>query len=159
MDRLWLAPKGLHVEPGQPGDAETLARLHATGFYRGWPAADFASYLLEADISVYVACDAKRKIIGFALFRAVGDECELLTIVVDPRWRGKGIGAALLAAAVDDFRRSPVKRFFLEVEQENVAAIRLYQRFGFSRIGRREGYYALPNGQTAAALVMAADLE
>ena len=159
MDKLWLAPKGLHIEPGQAGDADALARLHAGGFYRGWPATDFANYLLERDTSVYVACDARRKIVGFALFRTVADEAELLTIVVDKAWRGRKIGNALLAAAIDDFRYTPVRRFFLEVESENIHAIRLYQRFGFSRIGRREGYYALPNGQTAAALVMAADLE
>lgn len=158
MDRLWLAPRGLHIEPAQQADAETLARLHATGFYRGWPAADFATYLLERDVSVYVACDARRRIAGFALFRTALDEAELLTIVVDPRWRGRKVGAALLAAAFDDLRHSPVRRVFLEVEAENAPALKLYENFGFARIGRREGYYALPTGGAAAALVMAADL-
>ena len=39
MIKLWMAPAGLHIEPGETKDASELARIHAQGFYRGWPGA------------------------------------------------------------------------------------------------------------------------
>jgi [ribosomal protein S18]-alanine N-acetyltransferase len=158
MMKLWMAPAGLHIEPGQTRDASDLARIHAQGFYRGWPSAEFASFLSEADTPVYVACDAKRKIAGFALVRIAADEAELLTIAVDPKWRGKKIGQALLKAVFDDLMMSPARRMFLEVSEDNTAAIKLYGKQGFATISSRKGYYAKPDGSAATALVMARDL-
>jgi len=156
--KLWMAPGGLHIEPGQTRDARDLAAIHAKGFYRGWPSNEFASFLSERDTPVYVACDAKRRIAGFALVRIAADEAELLTIAVDPKWRGKRLGHALLKAAFDDLLMSPARRMFLEVSEDNVAAIKLYERHGFARIASRKGYYPKPDGTAATALVMARDL-
>ena len=114
MIKLWMAPGGLHIEPGRTADAGELARIHASGFYRGWPAAEFASFLSEPGTPVYVACDARRRIAGFALIRIAADESELLTIAVDPKWRGKRVGEALLRAVFDDLLMSPARRMFLE---------------------------------------------
>lgn len=158
MIKLWMAPGGLHIEPGQTRDARDLAAIHAKGFYRGWSSTEFASFLSERDTPVYVACDAKRRIAGFALVRIAADEAELLTIAVDPKWRGKGLGHALLQAAFDDLLMSPARRMFLEVSEDNVAAIKLYERHGFARIASRKGYYPKPDGTAATALVMARDL-
>jgi ribosomal-protein-alanine N-acetyltransferase len=159
MIKLWMAPNGLHIEPAVVGDADALAKLHAGGFYRGWPREDFASYLSEAATPAYIACDAKRRIAGFAMLRLARDEAELLTIAVDRKWRGKGIGAALLRAAFDDLMMSPVKKLFLEVDEHNLAAVKLYRRHGFAEVGKRKGYYPKPDGSAATALVMARNLE
>lgn len=157
--KLWLAPSGLHVEPADTRDAEPLARLHAQGFYRGWSREDFAAYLADPQTTpTYVACDTRRRIAGFAMLRLAGEECELLTIAVDRRWRGKGVGQALLRAALEDMQTSPARAMFLEVDEGNVAAIRLYRRFGFSQVGIRRGYYAKADGSAATALVMRTDL-
>ncbi|WIJ25311.1 ribosomal protein S18-alanine N-acetyltransferase [Devosia sp. RR2S18] len=158
MIKLWMAPAGLHVEMGQDGDAAELARIHKTGFFRGWSAQEFAEFLAERNTPIYVACDAKRRIAGFALIRIAADEAELLTIAVDPKWRGKKIGRALLHATFQDLMLSPAKRMFLEVEEQNAAAIRLYRNEGFREIARRDGYYARVDGSAATALVMARDL-
>ncbi len=158
MMKLWMAPAGLHIEPGRPADAETLARLHAQGFFRGWPASDFATYLTQDETPVYVACDMKRKIAGFLMLRLLGDDVELITIAVDPKWRGKGVGRALLRAAFEDLRMSPARRMLLEVAADNPAALKLYRNEGFAEIGRREGYYQRADGAPATALVMARDL-
>jgi ribosomal-protein-alanine N-acetyltransferase len=158
MIKLWMAPAGFHIEPGLMRDAGELARIHATGFYRGWPEAEFTSFLGETETPVYVACDPKRRIAGFALIRIAADEAELLTIAVDPKHRGKRIGQALLRAAFDDLLMSPAKRMFLEVSEDNHAAIRLYQGQGFKTISKRKGYYPKPDGSAATALVMARDL-
>jgi [ribosomal protein S18]-alanine N-acetyltransferase len=158
MNRLWMAPHGLHIEPAETRDADTLAALHAQGFHRGWPSADFASYIAGRDTPVYVACDAKRKIAGFAMLRLAADEAELITIAVEPRWRKKGVGRALMDALLTDLRMTPARRLFLEVAADNPAALRLYARLGFTRISERQGYYARPDGRPATAIVMARDL-
>jgi len=159
MNKLWMAPGGLHIEPAEPGDAEALARLHAAGFYRGWPREDFATYLLDPKTRAYVACDARRRVTGFAMIRLAADEAELLTIAVDPRTRGRGLGTALVRAVLADLLQTPARRLFLEVDEDNQPAVRLYRRHGFREIGRRKGYYAKPGGQAATALVMARDLD
>ncbi|RDE09487.1 ribosomal protein S18-alanine N-acetyltransferase [Pelagibacterium lacus] len=153
----WLAPAGRHVTRGETRDAAAMARLHAAGFFRGWPASDFEAYLADPQTTpAYVAVDARRTLAGFAMLRCAGAECELLTIAVDPRLRGKGMGRALLEAAFADLAMSPVTSMVLEVDETNLAAQRLYRRFGFAEIGRRRGYYPKPDGSAATALVMRA---
>ena len=158
MNRLWMAPHGLHIEPAEARDAEALAAIHAQGFHRGWPVADFQSYIAGRDTPVYVACDARRKIAGFAMLRLAADEAELITIAVDRRWRKKGVGEALMRALFDDLMMTPARRLFLEVAADNPAALALYTRHGFGKVGERQGYYARPDGRPATAIVMARDL-
>jgi ribosomal-protein-alanine N-acetyltransferase len=158
MNRLWMAPHGLHIEPAETRDAETLASLHAQGFHRGWSREDFASYIAGRDTPVYVACDAKRRIAGFAMLRLAADEAELITIAVDNRWRKKGVGKALMRALLDDLTMTPARKLFLEVAADNPAALRLYAASGFSKVSERQGYYQRPDGQPATAIVMARDL-
>jgi ribosomal-protein-alanine N-acetyltransferase len=159
MDRLWVAPGGLHIEPANGEDAEALTILHQAGFYRGWPREEFAAFLADPKRTPgYVACDARRRVAGFALWRIAAEEAELLTIAVERRWRGKGVGRALMRASLDDLMRSPVQKVFLEVEDANSSAIRLYRGEGFSQIGERRGYYERPDGGAATALVMSRDV-
>lgn len=156
---VWMAPGGLHITLGRVEDAPDLARLHAAGFHRGWPRADFEAYLTEPRVTpAYVVRAARGKIFGFAMLRLSGDESELLTIAVDPARRGKGLGAALLKASFEDLRMSPVRTMFLEVDETNAPALALYKRFGFAPIGTRKAYYPKPDGSAATALVMRADL-
>ncbi|WP_404400803.1 ribosomal protein S18-alanine N-acetyltransferase [Pelagibacterium halotolerans] len=155
----WTAPAGLFIGYGEPAHADTLAKLHAQGFYRGWPHEDFEAYLADPlQTPSYVALDNRRTPRGFAMLRIAGDECELLTIAVDKKLRGKGIGRALLAAAFADLRMTPVRSMFLEVDETNLGAIKLYKNMGFAEIATRKGYYSKPDGSAATALVMRANL-
>jgi ribosomal-protein-alanine N-acetyltransferase len=158
MMKFWMAPGGLHIEPAETRDAQDLARIHGQSFYRGWPTNDFVSFIEDRNTPAYIACDSKRRIAGFALIRTVADEAELLTIAVEPRWRGKGVGRALMDAVFADLMMSPARRMFLEVDEQNHSAIGLYERLGFSTISSRKGYYSRPDGSAATALVMARDL-
>ena len=158
MVRSWMAPLGLHIEPAQPRDAEAVANLHAQSFYRGWPRQDIEAYLLDPDTPTLVACDARRNIAGFAMLRILGDDVELMTIAVDRKYQGKGVGEALLKACFEDLMMTPARRMILEVAADNPSALRLYQKLGFDKISERKGYYARADGQPATALVMARDL-
>ncbi len=159
MVRSWMAPLGLHIEPAEPRDADAVARLHAASFYRGWPRQDIEAYLIDPDTPTLVACDAKRRIAGFAMLRLLGDDAELMTIAVEPRYRNKGVATALLRACFEDLLMTPAKRMILEVAADNPAAVKVYTRLGFSKLSERKGYYARPDGQPATALVMARPLE
>ena len=157
--RVWMAPAGLHVELAEPDDARALARIHEACFARGWSTAEFSDYIADPKLtSVFIACDAARRVAGFALFRIAGDEAELLSLAVERKWRGKGVGGALMRAACEDLRDIAVAHMFLEVDDGNRPALALYKRLGFVEIGRREAYYPKPDGKAATALVMRADI-
>lgn len=157
--KYWMAPAGLHISPGETGDAAEMAKLHARAFYRGWSAEEFEDYLSDSRTTpIYLACDARRRQAGFAALRVVEDEAELLTIVVAPKYRRKGVGHALMQAIFDDLRTTRASQLFLEVDNQNAPARRLYQQLGFSVIGERKGYYPRPDGTAATALVMRREL-
>lgn len=157
--KLWMAPGGLHIEPGKTSDAKMLAKIHAEGFFHGWQVSDFVSYLADQhQTPIYVACDARRKIAGFAILRLAGEEAELLTIAVHKKWQGKQIGTALMRATLDDLLKTPARQFFLEVDEQNASALALYQKLGFVKIAERKAYYPRPDGTAATAVVMRATL-
>lgn len=155
---FWLNPATLHIEAARASDADTIARLHAEGFFRGWTREEFAAYITGEGTPVYVACDSKRRIAGFAMLRHLGDDVELITIAVDRKWRKKGVGLMLMRALFEATRMSPARRMLLEVAADNTAALKLYGKLGFEKIGERKGYYPRPDGTPATAIVMARDL-
>ncbi|VAW20997.1 hypothetical protein MNBD_ALPHA12-1965 [hydrothermal vent metagenome] len=157
--KLWMAPAGLHIEPAIPSDAHALAKMHAGAFFRPWPEMELANYIAAPDRTpVYIACDAARRIAGFMILRLAANEAELLTIIVEGKKRSRGIGAALLRAGFDDLLMSAVTTMFLEVDEANPPAIKLYRNFGFEQVGKRPGYYQSEKGAPATALIMRCDL-
>jgi ribosomal-protein-alanine N-acetyltransferase len=91
------------------------------------------------------------KVSGFILGRQVADEAEILNLAVTAAYRRRGEGGALLKAALGGFQSRGVSRVFLEVRESNETGIAFYERRGFSKMGRRAGYYREPD---EAAIVM-----
>ena len=140
-------------------DADQIANLHARTFRIAWDAAEFER-LLSVRLSRGVAAtDGPRgRIVGFILLSGVSPEMEILSIAVSPARQGQGIARRLLDRAFGQLAAEGFRTVFLEVEQGNVAALRLYARTGFREIGRRPGYYRTASGEPAAALVMRRDI-
>ena len=158
--KIWIAPHGLHIEPATIKDAKKLAQLHKSAFYRSWSENDFALMLSDATKNpCLIACNKRRKIIGFAILKTVANEAELLSIIIDKKWRKKSIGKALLSAIIDDLTMSAITKLFLEVAEDNISAINLYKSFAFDIIDKREAYYAKKGEKAAAALVMVRNLD
>jgi [ribosomal protein S18]-alanine N-acetyltransferase len=103
----------------------------------------------------YVVADDDGMIVGYAGLMAAGAQADVLTIAVaTTRW-GQGIGSELIAALLAEAARRRCTEIFLEVRADNARAQRLYQRWGFTEIGIRRGYYQ-PSG--ADAIVMRRDV-
>jgi [ribosomal protein S18]-alanine N-acetyltransferase len=143
------------VSQAGPADARTLAALHASSFHRGWSEDEFERLLSDRHVVAHRAT-AGTALAGFILSRIVQDEAEILSIAVASAWRGRGLARQLLDINLRRLAALGARSVFLEVEEGNVSARRLYRRAGFQEVGRRERYYAPERG--AAALVLRRDL-
>ena len=132
--------------------AERLAGIHAAAFPAPWDATALAGLLTQAGVFAVEQPD------GFILLRTVADEAEILTLAVHPKARRRGLGARLVHDGVASAAARGATRLFLEVADDNAAALALYARAGFSEAGRRPGYYARPDGGRQDALILALNL-
>jgi ribosomal-protein-alanine N-acetyltransferase len=145
------------VEPASLRDAPKLAELHGASFHRGWGEGEFEAMLTERNTLVH-RLKLGRKTIGFAISRIAADEAEILSIAVDANHRGRGLSRNLLLTHLGHLAGRGVRSVFLEVEENNQPARKLYQGAGFAVAGRRERYYRQPSGEQLNALLMRRDL-
>lgn len=143
------------IRPLRSDRAEDCARLHAAGFAHPWPADEIARLISHASSLSAAALDpASGRLRGFALVRLAADEAEILTIVVEQGSRGRGVGRALMTDALRRAANARARAVFLEVDEDNAAALALYRRLGFAKVGERPGYYRRKDGAPALAIVM-----
>jgi len=136
-------------------DARALAAIHAASFNRGWSEQEFEQLLTDRSV-VADRATAGRSSIGFILSRRAADEAEILSVAVARTWRGRGVARRLLDLHLRRLAALRLRAVFLEVDEDNTAARRLYARAGFREVGRRPGYYAQSGGK--GALVLRRDL-
>ncbi len=152
----------LTIGPASVDDLDRLAELEAAIFPSPWPRDALAAELLPSATSSETEPPAADRLllvgrstgetVGYALFHRVLDEAELLRLAVSPSFRGRGFGAALLAAGLNRIVSHGARACHLEVGAENTAAIHLYERFGFVEEGLRKAYYR--HGEDALLLVL-----
>lgn len=138
-------------------DLDRASQLHGDAFQslgeRRWTRQELAGLLATPGAKGLLlaasAIDA-----GMAIFRAVHDEAEVLTIAVAPACRRRGVGRCLLQAVIAQVRESGARELFLEVGSDNPAARALYDSADFEVVGRRAGYYVRPGRPAADAIVM-----
>ncbi len=134
-----------------------MAALHAAAFDGAapppWSAGEIAGALLGTG-----AFAVTRPGAGFAIWRAVAGEGELLTLAVAPAARRLGHGGALLSEGEARARAAGAARAVLEVAEDNAPARALYAAAGWRPAGRRASYYRLPDGTRTDALVLAKTL-
>lgn len=95
--------------------------------------------ILEDKLSKVIVYE-KDKIIGFIIATDLIETCDILSIVVDPEHRKKGIASNLIAYLISELDPS-LKLITLEVATKNTAAINLYDKFGFEVVNTRKKYY------------------
>jgi len=156
LTRLFSSPLPV-VDAARPRDARKLAQMHGASFHRGWSESEFEQLLTERSTLTH-RLRAGGETIGFIISRLAADEAEILSVAIDRAWRGRGLSRQLLDTHLGHLAGQGIRTVFLEVEENNAPAVRLYQRTGFQIVGRREQYYREPSGQLLNAVVMQRDL-
>jgi [ribosomal protein S18]-alanine N-acetyltransferase len=138
-------------------DAAAIAALHGVSFRRGWSEQEVDGLLLDRHVIAHRA-GTSGKLVGFIMSRLVEDEAEILSVAVAARAQGRGLARNLLTLHLRRLAGLGCRTVFLEVDEHNAAAIKLYDRAGFSEVSRRANYYPGSGGKPAAALILRRDL-
>jgi ribosomal-protein-alanine N-acetyltransferase len=137
----------------RPGDAAAITAVHAVSFQRGWGEEEISRLLLDRAVVAHCA-KIGGALVGFILSRMAADEAEILSVAIAPARRGRGLARPLLDLHLRRLAGLGAQTVFLEVDEHNIPACRLYHRANFHEVGRRQGYYQ----GGAAALVLRRDL-
>jgi ribosomal-protein-alanine N-acetyltransferase len=121
-------------------DTGALAALHSLCFPDAWDAPAITALLATPGTFVF------QTEAGFVMARAAGGEAEILTLAAAPEARGRGLGRALLQAAMIKAKALGAQTMFLEVGADNPAALALYAGLGFAKVGMRKAYYTSDSG-------------
>ena len=117
-----------------------------------WTRGNFTD-ALQAGYSAWVLRNAAGKVVAYSVMMIVLDEAHLLNLSVAHHEQRTGLGWRTLDWMADVARGYGGRTMLLEVRPSNEAAIRLYQRYGFERIGVRRGYYPAQGGREDAIVM------
>jgi ribosomal-protein-alanine N-acetyltransferase len=136
-----------------------ILQVHEIGkqcFTTPWQVISFEYELENRDAILKVAV-LNAEIAGYICVRSILDVTHVMDLAVTPRLRRMGIGSLLLRDALQELRRTrpDISLITLEVRESNIAAVKLYEKYGFREIGRRRGYYKKP---AEDALIMELDM-
>lgn len=135
--------------PASPRDAAAIAALHAASFRRGWGEDEVYRLLVDTAVVTHRII-IRHAIVGFIISRLAADEAEILSVAIASGWRGRGLARPLLDFHLRTLAGRAIRAVFLEVDEHNAPARRLYAQAGFGEVGRRQGYYE--SGATALVL-------
>ena len=140
-------PNSIEIKPVEtvsPAVLKQLLEIEHRCFSDPWS----ESMFVVSDVEGIIIATIGEKPAGFACFQHFLDECHILNVAVLPEHRKQGIGRLLINWILT--RLKEARDFFLEVRESNQAAISLYEKMGFTRIGKREKYYR--DGESALVM-------
>lgn len=95
----------------------------------------------ESNTYYYVSAILDNDVIGFAGISLLVDHADILAIAVSKEYTRQNVGSKLLEHIISLCLKMDMDKIFLEVRPSNIAAIKLYEKFGFEKIGERKNYY------------------
>ena len=124
------------VEPARDTDRAALEKLFTAAWGQPWVVARGERRDLRS-LPTLVARDTDGALLGVLTYAHCGDSFEIVSIQTS--WPGKGVGSALLAAAINTARELGTPRIWLVTTNDNLDALRFYQRRGLRLTGLAPG--------------------
>jgi [ribosomal protein S18]-alanine N-acetyltransferase len=132
----------IKIQPMQKSDVDEVLKIEEMAYGdHHWSKDSFYGELSNDLAHYYSAFDLEDNLIGYAGSWRIIDEAHITTIAVKPELRRKKIGEMLLIRILEDCYKNEIKYITLEVRVSNIAAIKLYEKYGFKSLGSRKGYY------------------
>lgn len=123
-------------------DIDAVLAIEQALFPDAWSVGTFWAELAGVpETRHYVVAQESDEVVGYAGLFATGHQADVQTLAVSAGHQGKGLGATLLSALLDEASRRQCAEVLLDVRVDNEAALHLYESAGFERISVRRGYY------------------
>lgn len=127
-------------------DLEQIKENLQTDFDDFWNFEIFKEELANTN-SMYLVLKYENEIVSFGGIKIILDEANIMNIVTKKDKRNQGFAKFLLNELITMAKEQNCKTITLEVNENNLPAIKLYKDFKFKEIGKRKNYYK--NGDTA----------
>ncbi len=145
-DQLLYAPMVM-------ADVDDVYALEQRVYPHPWSHGNFVDSLASGYHGWTLRDDAGA-LVGYFMLMEVVDEAHLLNVAVETAHQGRGIGLYLLDKVMACARGLSMESVLLEVRPSNLRALQVYERYGFTQIGLRKGYYPAHEGKREDAIVM-----
>lgn len=135
-------PVRLSIGPMTHADLDAVQAIERASFTTPWPSYAYRNELDSNKLAHYLVVRAGPMVVAYAGIWLLVDEAHITTFAVDPGWRRRRIGERLILALLDLAIARGAREATLEVRLSNLAARRLYEKFGFQPVGIRPRYYS-----------------
>lgn len=120
-----------------------IAELEKICFSDPWSETSIASEL-NNKLSLWMVAIDNERVVGYVGSQTILGETDMMNIAVHPNYRKQGIGTALIVGLIGALELRGSHSLMLEVRASNISAISVYEKLGFSEVGRRKNYYRNP---------------
>lgn len=132
--------KKLNYREAKYDDIDKINHIIKFGYHKKWDK-DFFYKMIGNETYILNIVKFEDKIIGFIAIQRIKDECDILMLIIDKKYRGNGYSKFLLNKTLNYLKPDGMKRIFLDVAANNHTAINLYEKFGFKKFNERLAYY------------------
>ncbi|MBU1240283.1 ribosomal protein S18-alanine N-acetyltransferase [Myxococcota bacterium] len=130
------------IIPLDRGHLNEILDIEVLSFGSPWTEVAFLGEFVQPHSFTYgVVSLTDHKVMAYIVFWLLEDEVHILNLAVHPAFRREGLANSLLTYLVDVSQKAMCRLVFLEVRPSNLAALRLYESFGFVKVGIRPNYY------------------
>lgn len=135
--------ENLTVSLFEKEDIPSLVQIEEEEFSTPFKEKDFLS-IYESDISSVLVAKVDGEVVGYVSFTVIIDECQIINFATKNEIKRHGVGKSVMKALISHCQGLGVIKCFLEVRVSNQAAISLYEKFGFVRVGISKGHFSAP---------------
>ncbi len=126
-------------------DLQDVQAIERASFTTPWPPQAYRSEIESNRLASYLVARAEGHVVAYGGVWLMVDEAHITTFAVHPKWRRRRIGERLLVGLLDAAIARGAHEATLEVRLSNLAARRLYEKYGFRPVGLRPRYYTDDN--------------
>jgi len=132
------------IEFANADDIEVISRIEGECFCdKAWSLEMIESDFLNRSIYVVAREGVDDNVIAYLSMLDLDVEGEVLRLAVRKQYRRRGIARKLMIYLIDYLKEKYYQKLFLEVDNSNLPAIKLYESLGFEKFSERKNYYGV----------------
>ena len=132
--------EGVDILPMTKNDIDAVSEIERRVFSTAMSKNQF-NLETERNFSFPFVLKFRNLVVGYAICWLIETEAQLIQIAIDRAFRSQHLGTALLHIVIQEMKKRGAEGLYLEVRRSNVAAQKLYRKFGFRIVGERPNYY------------------